>query len=125
MAKRSRRKSRQVTAAPHKPATRLDDLKDLLGNLFLPFAGAVMLGFGVVMGRMTVEGLRRGWFDEGDAIVYVAREPVWFWISTAFLAAMALGCGWLGVQMLLEGWRERRHSARLVRRLLDAERGGP
>jgi len=122
MAKRSRRRSRQAVPVPRRPATFLDDVKDLLGNLFIPFAGAVMLGWGVVAGVMTLNGLRRGWFDEGDSIVYLAQEPTWFWISTILFAAMGLGCAWLGVEMLIEGWRQRRDAARLAKRLLHRER---
>jgi hypothetical protein len=102
-------------------APRLEILKELAGQFVLGLGGALMLGFGVVLGWMTVAGLRRGWFDEGDQIVYASQEPVSFYSATIIIAGMALVCGWLGPQMLHHAWGERRYTAWLVQRLV---RGG-
>jgi hypothetical protein len=102
--------------------TRGYDLKELAGQLILGLGSALMLGFGVVLGWMTVTGLRRGYFDEGEWMVYANQEPVWFYISTVFLAAMALGCGVLGAQMLQHHWRERGYTAGIAERLLRRRR---
>jgi hypothetical protein len=103
--------------APH-----LEVLKELGGQLVIGLGGAVMLGFGVVMGWMTVAGLRRGYLDEGERMVYASQEPVWFYISIIFFTAMALLCGVLGAQMLQHAWSERRYTAGLARRLLPGGR---
>ncbi|HEU4881642.1 MAG TPA: hypothetical protein VFT45_05335 [Longimicrobium sp.] len=105
-------------------ARRLDDLREEVKDaLVVGFFGLAMLGMGVGVGWFTFLSLRRGYFDEGERFVYVDQEPGWFYTSTAFFAAMGLGCAVLGVQMLLHARKERRRTARLAERLRRVGRG--
>jgi hypothetical protein len=103
-------------------APRLEVLKELGGQFVLGAGGALMLGFGVVMSWMTVARLRRGYFDEGERMVYASQEPVWFYLSTIMFAAMGLGCGVLGAQMVVHAWSERGYTARLAGLLVHGPR---
>jgi fatty acid desaturase len=105
-------------------APRLEVLKELGSQFGMAAISALMLGFGVISSWMTITGLRRGYFDEGEQLVYVSQEPVWFYISTIMFAALGLGAGVLGAQMLVHAWGERGYTARLAKRLLSSERGG-
>jgi hypothetical protein len=105
-------------------ARRLDDLEhEVRDVLVVAFFGVVMLGMGVAVGWFTIVALRHGYFDEGERMVYVRQEPGWFYTSTAFFAAMGLGCAVMGVRMLLHARRERRRTARLAERLRRVGRG--
>jgi hypothetical protein len=99
-------------ASTRKAARRPLLSEEIRGYLFLLLAGAVMLGLGGWACWAALTSLRRGWFDEGESIVYAAQEPVWFYISTAFLGALGVGSAYLGAQMMWYARDESRLSAR-------------
>jgi hypothetical protein len=104
--------------AATRKARRLDDLDEEVRDvLVVAFFGLLMLGMGVAIGWFMIVALRHGYFDQGDRMVYVRQEPGWFYTSTAFFAAMGLGCAVTGVRMLLHARKERRRTARLAERL--------
>jgi hypothetical protein len=105
-------------------ARRLDDLKAEVRDVFVVAGmGLGMLGMGVAVGWFTYLSLRNGYYDEGERFVYVDQEPGWFYTSTAFFAAMGLGCAVMGVRMLLHARKERRRTTRLAERLRRVGRG--
>jgi hypothetical protein len=106
-------------------AERLDQLREEVRNsLYVAVWGLIMLAMGVAAGWFTLVSMRRGYFDEGERMVYVDQERGWFYTSNAFFAALGLGCAVLGGQMLLHARKERRRNARLAERLRRVGRGG-
>lgn len=105
-------------------AAREDRLREeVKDSLIVALFGLAMTGMGVAGGWLVVVSLQRGYVDEGDRLVYLAEAPGDFWVSLGFVIALALGCGVLGVQMLLHARRERRRTSRLAERLRRVGRG--
>lgn len=81
--------------------------------------GLAMLAVGAGMVWFVVVSLQRGFIDldDGPELLYASQEPVSFYLSSAFMAAMGLFSASLGVRMLLHGRREAGRAARRARRV--------
>jgi hypothetical protein len=72
-------------------------------------------GHGLVRGGVAAAGFID--LDDGPELLYASQEPVSFYLSSAFMAAMGLFSASLGVRMLLHGRREAGRASRRARRV--------
>lgn len=105
---------------PTRKAERLAHLReDRRDALTVGVYGLVMLVMGVLMLWFVMLSLRRGFIDldDGPELLYVADDPLEFWLSSGFMAAFGLFCAQLGARMLRHALRERRRATRHAERV--------
>lgn len=123
MGKRHKKARVERDDSPARMAARLEGATEDVSHFrVLALLGAGATGLAGFIGWYTYRTLRAGYMNpgEGSDIVYASTEPVFFYGSIVFFAAMGAFCAKLGVEMLVHGLSNSVHAAHRRKRLARA-----